>query len=219
MITLSISMPMSDELEEECKHFTVNEAKLPPSLIRYAALQGISLAGRKLTRAKYDWGTMHFTFDYVSDSEFVTLPEIPFTEDNYHPLHGPSQSWWVSMMRAGVEGPNILEPAVVAEVKAALGGLDLTGKEVNYVTKGILGYHIRIRRDVLNAPVVLGVDMAAQGQDTTVELLVKQPDSEQLIRAMEDKQRKQPDTKGDQGIVGKAIDSVLDALTIGSLLD
>lgn len=218
MITLSIAMPFTDELEEECKFLNVDDGKVPPSVVRYAAMQGVSLAGQKLTRARYDWGTMHFTFEPVSESEFVTLPEIPYTEDNYHPLHGPAQRWWVAICRAGVEGPNILDPKVVEEVKAACGGLDLTGKEVNYVTKGMHGYHIRIRRDLLNAPVVLGVDMAAEGQDTTVELAVEQPDADQP-KCTENGYRKLPETKGEQGIVGRAIDSVLDAFTIGSLID
>lgn len=216
MITLSIAMPFTDELEEECKFLNVDDGKVPPSVVRYAAMQGVSLAGQKLTRASYDWGTMHFTFEPVSESEFVTLPQIPYTEDNYDPLHGPAQRWWVSICRAGVEGHNILEPAVVEEVKAACGGLDLTGKEVNYVTKGMHGYHIRIRRDVLNAPVVLGVDMAAKGQDTTVEQLVGQPDDEQLARTLKGKQL---ETKSEPSFLGRALDSAIDALTIGSLLD
>lgn len=226
MITLSIAMPFTDELEEECKFLIVGESEVPPSVIRYAAMQGVSLAGQKLTRVHYDWGTMHFTFEPAGESEFVTLPTIPYTDDNYDPLHGPAQRWWVSICRAGVEGPNILDPKVVEEVKAACGGLDLTGKEVNYVTKGMHGYHIRIRRDLLNAPVVLGVDMASE-PDTTVELVIQQPDAKQLARALEDKQlkytekgyRKLPETKGEQGIVSKALDSVLDALTIRSILD
>jgi hypothetical protein len=222
MITLNIAMPFNDELEEECKFLNVDDGSAPQSVIRYAAMQGVSLAHHKLTRAKYDWGTMHFTFEPVGESEFVTLPTIPYTDENYDPLHGPAQHWWVAICRAGVEGPNILDPKVVEEVKAACGGLDLTGKEVNYVTKGMHGYHIRIRRDLLNAPVLLGVDMASE-PDTTVEAVVEKDN----VRALEDKQlkytekgyRKLPETKGDQSIVGKALDSVLDALTIGSILD
>lgn len=222
MITLSIAMPFTDELEEECKFLNVDDGKVPPSVIRYAAMLGVSLAQHKLTRARYDWGTMHFTFEPASESEFVTLPTIPFTEDNYHPLHGAAQCWWVSMNRAGAEGPNILDPKVVEEVKAACGGLDLTGKEVSYVTKGMHGYHIRIRRDILNAPVLLGVDLAS-GPDTTVEAVIAQ-DNVQTLEAKQPEYtekgyRKQPEAKGEQGIVGKALDSVIDALTIGSLLD
>lgn len=212
MITLSIAMPFNDELEEECQFLNVDDGKVPPSVVRYAAMQGVSLTHHKLTRAKYDWGTMHFTFEPVSEGDFVTLPQIPYTDDNYHPLHGPAQRWWVALCRMGIEGPNILEPEVVEEVKAALGGLDLTGKEVIYVTKAMNGYQIRIRRDVLNAPVLIGFDKAAEGQDISVE--TKQ------VKCTENVDRKQVDANaGGQSMLGRALDSALDALTIGSLLD
>lgn len=131
MIKLTVALPLTTELEAQCKELTLDNSKLPPIVARAAAMQGIPLSMFKLNKVSYDWGTAHFTFVADGESEFVTLPTIPFTEDNFHPLHGPSQSWLVSMNRAGVDGPNILEPLVIEEVKAALGGLDLTGKEVN----------------------------------------------------------------------------------------
>ncbi len=221
MIKLTVALPLTTELEAQCKELTLDNSKLPPIVARAAAMQGIPLSMFKLNKVSYDWGTAHFTFVADGESEFVTLPTIPFTEDNFHPLHGPSQSWWVSMNRAGVDGPNILEPLVVEEVKAALGGLDLTGKEVNCVTRGLHGYQISIRRAVLNAPVWSGADPAS-GPDTTVEAEITQT----RVRSPEagpdytvNGYRKQPEAKGEQGIVGKALDSVLDALTIGSMLD
>lgn len=219
MIRLTISLPLNEELEAQCKELTLDDSKLPPTVVRAAAMQGVSLAGFKLNKVSYDWGTAHFTFVADGESEFVTLPTIPFTDDNFHPLHGPSQSWWVSMNRAGVDGPNILEPLVVEEVKAALGGLDLTGKEVNCVTRGLHGYQISIRRSVLNAPIWVEVDPAA-GPDTTVEgtqTRVRSPEAgpDYTVNGY----RKLPPAETRSSGIGSAIDSMLDALTIDSFLD
>lgn len=198
MIKLTIALPLTDELNEECKFLNVDDGKAPAEVVRYAAMQGVSLAAHKLTRAQHDWGTMHFTFEPVNASEFVTLPVIPFTEDNYDPLHGPAQVWWVSMMRAGAMGPNILEPAVVEQVKAALGGLDLTGKEVHCVNKSFGGYQITIRRDVL-----LGRPSAKVEKPEPVA---------PKVAATEDNA---PSTSS--GTLARAVDSVLDSLTLGSI--
>ena len=57
MIRLTISLPLKEELEAQCKELTLDNSKLPPTVVRSAALQGVSLAGFKLNKVSYDWGT------------------------------------------------------------------------------------------------------------------------------------------------------------------
>ena len=57
MIRLTISLPLDAELEAQCKELTLDNSKLPPTVVRSAALQGVSRAGFKLNKVSYDWGT------------------------------------------------------------------------------------------------------------------------------------------------------------------
>ena len=54
MIRLTISLPLNEELEAQCKELTLDNSKLPPTVARAAAMQGIPLSMFKLNKVSYD---------------------------------------------------------------------------------------------------------------------------------------------------------------------
>ena len=82
----------------------------------------------------------------------ILLPVIHFTDENFHPMHGPSGHWWEAMeaCRWGSEGTYLSVP-LIEEIKGALGGLDMTGVFVKYIATSIEGYQIRVDAGAFDA--------------------------------------------------------------------
>ena len=123
-----------------------SNATPPPAAIRQAALQGIDIR---------NYSVSDFTLDPANDrviltlqipvpSDCVTLPTIPYTEENYHPLHGPAGHWWQDMEMCRQASPYHLSPETLRAVSEALGGLDLTAVGVLYIGAGTFGYQITV---------------------------------------------------------------------------
>lgn len=127
---------------------------VPAVAIKQAARIGIDLRGHFVQHLVIDQAgqSVHLQLVKPLDKKSIMLPVIHFTDDNYHPVHGPTKPWWEAMeaCRWGSEGTYLAEP-LVEEIKAALGGLDMTGVFVRWIGRSVEGYQIRVDADAFDA--------------------------------------------------------------------
>ena len=127
---------------------------VPAVAIKQAARIGIDLRGHVVEHMIIDktGQFVHLQMFKPLDKKSIMLPVIHFTDDNYHPVHGPSGHWWEAMeaCRWGSEGTYLVEP-LVEEIKEALGGLDMTGVFVRWIGRSVEGYQIRVDASAFDA--------------------------------------------------------------------
>lgn len=126
---------------------------VPDVAIKQAARIGIDLRGHIVEHLIIDKTGQFVHLQMVKPSgPVILLPVIRFTEENFHPVHGPSGHWWEAMeaCRWGSEGTYLSAP-LIEEIKGALGGLDMTGVFVRYIQTSIEGYQIRVDAGAFDA--------------------------------------------------------------------
>lgn len=127
---------------------------VPAVAIKQAARIGIDLRGHFVEHMVIDktGQFVHLQMFKPLDKKSIMLPVIHFTDDNYHPVHGPNKLWWEAMeaCRWGSEGTYLVEP-LVEEIKEALGGLDMTGVFVRWIGRSVEGYQIRVDAGAFDA--------------------------------------------------------------------
>lgn len=127
---------------------------VPDVAVRQAAMSGFDLRGYKVFHLIIDEErqAVHLQLQKSLPSAAFLLPVIHFTDDNYHPVHGPNKLWWEAMeaCRWGSEGTYLVEP-LVEEIKEALGGLDMTGVFVRWIGRSVEGYQIRVDAGAFDA--------------------------------------------------------------------
>lgn len=127
---------------------------VPDVAVRQASMSGFDLRGYKVFHLIIDKErqAVHLQLQKSLPSESFLLPVIPYTDENFHPVHGPSGHWWEAMeaCRYDSAGTYLSEP-LVAEIKGALGGLDLTGVFIQYISNSATGYQIRVAADTFDA--------------------------------------------------------------------
>lgn len=132
---------------------TNGQIPIPAVAIKQAARIGIDLRGHFVEHMVIDRAGQYVHLQMTKPSgPVILLPVIHFTEENFHPMHGPSGHWWEAMeaCRWGSEGTYLNAP-VIEEIKCALGGLDMTGVFVKYIQTSIEGYQIRVDAGAFNA--------------------------------------------------------------------
>jgi hypothetical protein len=126
---------------------------VPAVAIKQAARIGIDLRGHFVEHLIIDKTGQFVHLQMVKPSgPVILLPVIHFTEENFHPMHGPSGHWWEAMeaCKWGSEGTYLSVP-LIEEIKGALGGLDMTGVFVKYIATSIEGYQIRVDAGAFDA--------------------------------------------------------------------
>ena len=126
---------------------------VPDVAIKQAARIGIDLRGHIVEHLIIDKTGQFVHLQMVKPSgPVILLPVIRFTEENFHPMHGPRGHWWEAMeaCKWGSEGTYLSVP-LIEEIKGALGGLDMTGVFVRYIQTSIDGYQIRVDAGAFDA--------------------------------------------------------------------
>lgn len=124
----------------------LGQIPVPDVAIRQAARLGVDLRGHVVKHLIIDKTGQFVHLQMVKPcAPTILLPVIHFTDENFHPMHGPSGHWWEAMeaCRWGSEGTYLNAP-LIEEIKGALGGLDMTGVFVRYIATSIEGYQIRV---------------------------------------------------------------------------
>lgn len=132
---------------------SLGQIPVPDVAIKQAARIGIDLRGHIVKHLIIDKTGQFVHLQMVKPSgPVILLPVIRFTEENSHPVHGPSGHWWEAMeaCRWGSEGTYLSAP-LIEEIKGALGGLDMTGVFVRYIQTSIDGYQIRVDAGAFDA--------------------------------------------------------------------
>lgn len=132
---------------------SLGQIPVPDVAIKQAARIGIDLRGHIVKHLIIDKPGQFVHLQMVKPSgPVILLPVIRFTEENFHPVHGPSGHWWEAMeaCRWGSEGTYLSAP-LIEEIKGALGGLDMTGVFVRYIQTSIDGYQIRVDAGAFDA--------------------------------------------------------------------
>jgi hypothetical protein len=126
---------------------------VPDVAIKQAARLGIDLRGHVVKHLIIDKTGQFVHLQMVKPcAPTILLPVIHFTDENFHPMYGPSGHWWeaIEACRWGSEGTYLSVP-LIEEIKGALGGLDMTGVFVKYIATSIEGYQIRVDAGAFDA--------------------------------------------------------------------